>query len=333
MSRPAQNPTRSGSVDSEQKGDAPKRRLHFLGDSVPFDASVVAALFVVGVSILWTYWPSFVVMSRKWANDPQYSHGYLVPVFAIVLLYLRRSQLKTDTFSPSWWGVPVLLAGLATKFLAAHYYREWFDFLSLLPVIFGCCLLLGGWAAIRWAWTAILFLFFMIPLPHTLELAMRGPLRGIGTQVSTYFMQTLGLPAFAEGNVIVVDNFHIGVVEACSGLRMLMIFFALSTAVAVLMERPLWERAVVLLSAVPIAIFSNVMRITITAVLHVTLAESTLFGMSGTEFADKLFHDWAGWMMMPLALALLWLEMWFLSHIVIAEEQYPMSAGLAGSHD
>ena len=272
-------------------------------------------------------------MSRKWNDDPQYSHGYMVTIFAIVLLYLKKDLLKTDAISPSWWGVPILLAGLATKLIATHFYWEWFDFLSLLPVVFGCCLLLGGWAAMRWTWTAILFLFFMIPLPHTLEIAMRSPLRGIGTQASTYFMQTIGLPAYAEGNVIIVDNFHIGVVEACSGLRMLMIFFALSQAVAVLMERPVWERGVVLLSAVPIAIFSNVMRITVTGVLHVTLAESTIFGMSGTEFADKLFHDWAGWMMMPLALVLLWLEMWFLSHIVITEERQPMSAGLAGLHN
>src|SRR5436305_589397 len=79
------------------------------------------------------------------------------------------------------------------------------------------------------------------------------PLHGIATVSSTFLLQTLGLPALAEGNVILLNDVHIGIVEACSGLRMLVIFFALSTAVALLTRRPLWEKVVVALSAVPIA--------------------------------------------------------------------------------
>jgi exosortase/archaeosortase family protein len=95
-------------------------------------------------------------------------------------------------------------------------------------------------------------------------------------------------------------------VEACSGLSMLMIFFALSTAVALLIRRPWPERALLVASALPIAILSNIIRITVTGVLHKT---------AGSEVADLVFHDLAGWLMMPLALGMLWTELRLLNWV------------------
>src|SRR5437763_14575321 len=89
---------------------------------------------------------------------------------------------------------------------------------------------------------------------------------------------------------------------------MLMVFFALSTAVALLMRKPLWERLLVCASAVPIALLTNLLRITATGVLHDTV---------GKEIADAVFHDLAGWLMMPLALAFLGLELKLLGHLLV----------------
>ncbi len=280
----------------------------------------VAVGLALTVAIIWSYWTNFAAMANKWSRDPQYSHGYLVPLFSAVLLWLRRDRLGLEGWRPSWWwGMPILLGGLALRFVGAHFYFESLEFLSLLPVLAGSCLLVGGTRAFRWSWPAIAFLFFMLPLPYSLEVALRDPLRTVGTKTSTYLMQTLGLPAVAEGHVIVVDNIPIGVEEACSGLRMLMVFFALSTAVCLLSERPLWERALILVSAVPIAVITNVLRITVTGVLHVTV---------GSEIANMVFHDLAGWLMMPVALVLLGGELWLLSHLFIVEEDQPLSVGI-----
>ncbi len=270
------------------------------------------ALSLLFALMVWAYWTTLAEMTRKWAHDPQYAHGYLVPVFALAMLWLRRARLKPDRISPSWWGLPVLLAAVTVRLVGVHYYFEWFDFISLLPCLFGLCLLLGGWHALRWSWPALAFLFFMIPLPFSVEVALRDPLRQIGTRVSTYLMQTIGLPAFSEGNVIVVNDFRIGVVEACSGLRMLLVFFALSTAVAMLSERRAWERIVLVFSAVPIALISNIARITVTGVLYVTV---------DAETAQFVFHDLSGWLMMPFALILLWIECWLLSHLYFVYEE------------
>lgn len=337
-------------------------------------------------------------MADSWARDPEYSHGYLVPLIALALLWWRHDLLgmgkpasprvgllllaagigpffllpgsflrewgvlsaavalvgagwllkpaafDADKLRPTWWGLPLLAGGIALRLFAAHYYIEWFDHLSLIPCVAGIILLTVGWHAFRWSWPAVLFLGFMVPLPYSLAGMLRDPLRGIGTKVSTFLMQTLGLPAFAEGNrheILVGGMTHrIGVAEACSGLSMLMIFFALSAAVAVVMQRPKIERAVVLASAIPIALIANILRITITGVMLYALDDKylqfepggwTLFDISGPEFAHSFFHDWAGWLMMPLALGLLWLELAILRRIVVIEEDDGLVAGLSSA--
>jgi exosortase len=161
----------------------------------------------------------------------------------------------------------------------------------------------------------------MVPLPYRLEVALAHPLQRLGTWASTYALQTLGFAAFAEGNVIRMRPVRIGVVEACSGLSMLVIFFALSTAVAVLANRPLWERLLLVASAVPIAVAANVTRITVTGVLHKWV---------GRELADYVFHDLAGWLTMPLALGMLWAELRLLAWVIRTREVGGQTAPLFG---
>jgi exosortase len=165
---------------------------------------------------------------------------------------------------------------------------------------------------------------FMIPMPYTFEVMMADPLQRLATVTTTFALQTLGLPAIADGNVILLNEVRIGIVEACSGLRMMVIFFALSTAVALVIRRPMWERILVAVSAVPIALVVNVMRITVTGVLHETV---------GSEIADAVFHDLAGWLMMPLALLVLGLELAILKRLLIetAVRQKQPALGLAGA--
>jgi exosortase len=250
-------------------------------------------------SLVWCYWPTLEGLVHAWAHNPHYSHGFLVPVFALALLVLRAKQLRTAPFRPSLWGVPFLLAGVAVRLAGTYFYYPWFDTVSLLPCLLGLLLLCGGGPALRWSWPALVFLVFMMPLPYRLEVALAQPLRRAATLASTYLLQTLSFPALAEGNTILINDVKIGVVEACSGLSMLVVFFALSTGLVFVIRRPLWERVLLVLSAVPIALLANIARITVTAALH---------DLVGSEEANRFFHDGAGWFMMPLAVALLWGE-------------------------
>jgi exosortase len=282
------------------------------------------ALTGLGLLLAWVYWPTFAAVVPQWSHNPQYSHGYLVPLFALALLWLRRERLATVSFQASWWGVPLVAAGAALYLAGAYSYVDWLEGVSLLPCLAGVSVLLGGWRALRWAWPAIAFLAFMVPLPYSVEQALGVPLRSLATWASTWALQTLGLPALAQGNIIVVRAHKIGVAEACSGLSMLLTFVALATAVAVVARRPVLDRVIIVVSAIPIALLANVVRITATGVLYET---------AGSEAAHAFFHDFAGWLMMPFAVGLLWLELRVLARLLVEnplETPLPVAAWSAG---
>jgi exosortase len=143
------------------------------------------------------------------------------------------------------------------------------------------------------------------------------PLQSLATKISHYALETLGIECFTEGNRIMLDGVEMGVVDACSGLRMLTIFAALATAIAIVMtNRPLWERLVIVLSAIPIALAVNSIRITLTGLAY------SWIGNEGemVRVINMFAHNFAGWVMMPMAMGLLYLEYQVLSRLIIEEE-------------
>jgi exosortase len=282
---------------------------------------VAAILAVLAVCVGWAYLPTLRDVVHRWEHETQYSHGWLVPLFALFLLWSRREMLAKVSFQPNWWGLAFLALAGAMRMGAASLYFEYADELSLLPTLAGVALLLGGWPALRWSWPGIIFLAFMLPLPFTVERLLSHPLQRIGTIASTYVLQTIGYPALAEGNTILLNEHHIGVAEACSGLSMMMIFLALATAFTIVIQRPLLDRILFLVTAIPIAVVANVVRITVTGIL---------FQVASPNVAEK-FHDspYAAFMMMALALGLLALEMWIIDHLLVEpEEERYMTRGL-----
>lgn len=270
---------------------------------------IAIAGIITTIVIAWVYWQNWANMWVKWDRDPRYSHGYFVPLFAVYLLWFRRAHLQSGHRRSHGYGLLVVVVGLAIRAGGVLIYNDWFTALSLLPVLLGMAILAYGTSGFRWAWPAVAFLVFMIPLPYRFEIALTHPLQGVATAVSTYLLQTAGFVAVAEGNTIrMSDGVRLGVVEACSGLSMVMIFLALTTAVAILMKRPWYERVIVLASTIPVALLANIIRITSTGILHKLVSR---------EFADRVFHDFAGWLMMPLALGMLWIIMKIVSRLIL----------------
>jgi len=271
-------------------------------------------LAVPAAALTWAYWTTLTELAHSWSTNASYSHGWLVPLFAGFLLWNRRGLLDFARLRPSLFGPLLLALGLAMRLVGSYFFFAWLDPLSLVPVSAGVFLMVGGWHALRWGWPASVFLFFMIPLPYSLSGQLALPLQHLATVCSTYIMQMLGLPALAEGNTILLNEASIGVVEACSGLRMLMVFFALSTAVALVIPRPWLDKVILVGSAVPIALAVNILRITATGILHEFV---------NGETANAFFHDVAGWFMMPLALAMLWGEYRLLTGLFLPARALP----------
>jgi exosortase len=258
-------------------------------------------------ALLWAAWPTLAGLAWRWGHDPQYTHGYLVPLFSLYLAWSGREHFAAACRRPSWWGLAPLALGLALSLAGTYVSFDWLRAMALLPCLAGVCLLWGGPRALRGAWPALAFLAFMVPLPYQLEVALAQPLQRLATGASTYILQTLGFEAVSRGNIILLGQERIGVVEACNGLSMLVIFVALATALALVVRRPWPDRALLVASAVPIALAANVTRIVATGVLLQTV---------GPGLADLAFHDLAGWLMMPLALLLLGLELRLLSWVL-----------------
>lgn len=273
---------------------------------------------LIAAILIWMYLPTISHLAGRWSNEDDYSHGFFVPLFSIALLWIRRPLFPSTNESSTTAvvaGVVLLFAGAAFRWASGIYFSTLLDALSLLPILAGITLVTGGWRALNWAWPAIFFLGFMIPLPGVISDRLSHPLQRIGTIGSTYLLQTVGVPAISEGNVIWLTEGQIGVVEACSGLRMLNVFFAITVGAAFIVKRPLWEKLLIAMSAVGIGVAVNVLRITATGIAH---------EVAGAEVADMIFHDLAGWLMMPLAILILMAECWFLSRLFIEPSTEPL---------
>lgn len=273
---------------------------------------VLVELAILAVCVLWSCWPLLQVMARRWSHDPRYSHGFLVPLFAVVLLWTRREQLLEVARQPSTWGLPLIGLGAGLQVAGGFIRLEWLEAVSLLPYLAGLVLLIGGWQVFRRSWQAVAFLIFMIPLPWKLEIGLGQSLQALATLASTYTLQTLGFIAFAEGNVICLNQAQINVAEACSGLSMLMTFVAMATAVALVVRLSILERVLLVLSAIPIALIANIARISLTGVLH---------ALAGSEAADLFYHDLAGWLMILFALGLIWIETRLFSLVFVVPQE------------
>jgi exosortase len=257
------------------------------------------------------YWDMFSLTSAAW-SEGLYSHGWIVPVFALALLWMRWEPIGPVPSRERWIGVALLAGGLLLRLWAAEYGVNPADRISFLPSIFGVFMLVGGLNIIRWAWPALGFLVFMFPLPTLFENMILLKLQTLASMCSTVVLQTLGVPAFRNGNVINISGMDLFIADACSGLRMATIFIALAVLMVFLIERPWWDKFIILLSAVPIALLVNIIRITITGLLFMVWPKST--------FVQHLSHDWAGYFMMPLALGFLWVELQILERLTIPME-------------
>lgn len=274
-------------------------------------ARVALGLIVLAVGI-WAYWPTLKLMVHAWESEPDYSHGYLVVPAAAYFLWTRRSTMPLPS-SPGWLaGLALIALSIGIRLFAAAYFFESIDGWSMLVWLAGVVALIFGSAVLRWALPSIAFLFFMVPLPFRLEGLLSLPLQRIATTVSCGTLQLLGQPAISEGNTILLGDHRLEVEQACSGLRLFVSIFALAFAYLILVRRTWWEKAMLLVSVVPIAILANSARI---------VATGLLYQYASTEAGKKFSHDFAGWAMIPLAAALFGIVLWYLSKLFRVQEQ------------
>lgn len=283
--------------------------------------------------LLYSYWVSLAQLPAFWDN-PQYQHGWIVPVFTVLLLFWWRQPVGPVTPTARYAGIALLVASFGLRLFCASFRIVTIDMYTFVPALLGVFLLAGGWSMFRWAWAPIASLIFMYPLPDEATRYLLGPLQTVATIFSTYALQTIGLDAFRDGNRIILgDGQVLGVVDACSGLKMLTIFVWLAVMLMMVGGLEWWENLVIAASAIPIALTCNAFRITVAGILYhfddsLEGVSTSLAGMGLLEKGQSLaeaFHDSlpAAVLMMLMAVGFLVLEMKILSFLVVEEEAGP----------
>jgi exosortase len=255
---------------------------------------IVTLGFVVVLSALYsTVVPDLVA---QWWDDPNYSHGFLVPVFAGVLVWRRRGDLSSLEPNGTWLGLPVLVAGVAMLLLGDLGAELFLMRSSLVVVLTGLVLFHLGPRILRVLAFPLAFLMFMVPLPATILYAVTLPLQTLAARNATWILDVLGVPVLLDGNVIHLSQISLGVTEACSGIRSLISLLALAVGWAYLTLPAGWQIAALGAAAVPVSVIANAGRVVGTAFVGEWI---------GTDYARGFVHIFSGWLVFVVAVGCL----------------------------
>lgn len=289
---------------------------------------VTIALLAVILGAL--YWRILQDMVAQWWDDPNYSHGFLVPLFSAYLIWIQRRRLKEivpkvpptrplplrgegvgegvrdpdshaheratgswgNTATGSRIGFAVMLLGVVMLVLGDVGAENFLSRSSLIVILAGLILFHLGPSVLRQVSFPLAFLLFMVPLPAILFYAVTFPLQSLAAQNAAWTLDLFGVPVLLDGNVLHLSQITLGVTEACSGVRSLISLLALGVAWGYLTLDKVWATAVLTASAVPITILANAGRIVSTGLI------GQWFGMT---YAQGFYHTFSGWLIFLIA--------------------------------
>ena len=242
-------------------------------------------LILLSILLIGIYFQVIIELVVQWWDDPNYSHGFLIPLVSGFFVWKARKKLGTLPTQNSNWGLLVLVAGLGLYVVgtaAMEYFSVRF---SMVVVVIGLVLYFGGKKFLKTLWFPLVFLAFMIPIPYVIYYSVTFPMQLFSSKLACGFLQLSGLSVMRQGNVIHLPNYSLEVIEACSGLRSLMTLSALGAAMAYMTQKSLVGGVIVFFSSIPIAIGANVFRLVITALGAFLISP---------KFAEGFLHEASG---------------------------------------
>lgn len=254
-------------------------------------------MVVGGIGFIALYYTVIMGMIRDWDSNPNFSHGYFIPFVAAAMVYSRREKFRSLTIEPSPWGAALLVLGLLQYFIAFVGAEYFLQRSSMLVVLLGLALFVGGKPISRLLLYPIFYLLLMIPIPAVIWSEISFPMQLAASALSENMVRLFGVPIFREGNILHLAETTLEVVDACSGLRSLTTMLALSLALIYFSKLNLTRRWLVFFAAFPIAIFINIFRLTVTALMA---------SKYGEKVAQGFLHDFSGWLTFVLGLLILW---------------------------
>lgn len=268
------------------------------------DLALLALLLVVAV---WVSRDALLDILDRALRDSEQSHILLVPLVAGWLVWLRRSRLQFVRYQPTLLGAAAVALGWMSIWWGYETDTRILQHAGALVMIVGSIVSMAGTAVLRQFMPAFLVLFFALPVPGRIRYLIAQPLQTMATSVTHSFLELFGIAAIRSGNVIEIHGQQVAVGEACNGMRMVFALWLVVFAFAFSSPYKLSTRVLLLILSPLVALVSNVIRLVPT---------SLVYGYGDPVTAEQ-FHDYAGWVMLPIALFMLigvlrmlrWLEL------------------------
>lgn len=249
----------------------------------------------VSVLLAVCYGPVLYALVQRWNIDPDMGHGFFVPVIAAYIAWQKRQSIADLAPSPNWWGLAVMLWAALQLYIGTLGAELFLARTSFVISIAGAVLLLGGSRYLKVFAFPIFLLFFMIPIPAIIYNQLTFPLQILASQAGEKMIDLLQIPVIREGNVLILPQQTLNVVEACSGIRSLLTLTFLSLVYGYFFEKRTWVRIALFCSTIPIAIAANAGRVAFTGVVS----------QFNPALAEGWFHEAQGWVIFMIALAIL----------------------------
>jgi exosortase len=266
------------------------------GEGLPGKGTLVLQVAILLVLVVMLYGHVVAKLVRQWTDDPNYSHGFFVPLCCGLLLWIKRKSWVKQQWVPSASGLLLIVAAMGLLIAGSLGAELFLQRVSLCLLLGSLVVYFAGWRMLRAMLAPWLALFLMVPLPVILFNQIAFPLQILASRLASWQLELLQVPVLREGNIIVLSSMSLDIVEACSGLRSLMSLITVAIFYGLFFERRVWIRCLVVLMAVPVAVLTNALRITISALL----AE-----YFNPQLAEGFFHAFSGFLLFLLSLAIL----------------------------
>lgn len=255
-------------------------------------AAILLALLVA------IYWGVVASLVGEWYTNPDFSHGFLVPLFSAYLIWTKREKLRSIPLRQSWAGVGLVVAAIIMLFLGVYGAELYLSRISLVMLFGGLIWTLAGRPMLRELRFPLLVLLLAIPLPQVIYNQITFPLQILASKLASAALPFFGVPVMRDGNVIQLPAMKLEVAEACSGIRSLMSLFTAAIFYGYFLEPSVKRRIILALSAIPIAVIANGARIVGTGLAVQYWDPDKALGF---------FHEFSGWLIFVVSLVCLYL--------------------------
>jgi exosortase len=253
---------------------------------------------IIAILLIGLYYRVAIKLVYDWYTIPDYSHGFLVPLFAAFLVWDKRKVLQATPIKQTWSGIALIVFSIIILILGVYGVELFTARMSFILLLTGLIATLFGWAMVRELRFPLLVLVLAIPFPAILFNRITFPLQLLASKIASDILPWLGVPTLHEGNVIELPVMKLEVAEACSGIRSLMSLFTLAVFYGYFLERTTKRRIILALASIPIAVTANVARI---------VGTGLCVQYWDPEKALGFFHEFSGWVMFVVSLACLFL--------------------------